>query len=144
MNKFTLTVVGISLGITSVISSLFGLAGSTIIGTFWSWFWISFLVQFIGFVVVNSFLIQKDNVVLRQTEMAVLDKLSKFTVTLSCAYCKQPSLVPIQLNQRNTFKCEGCNQVNGVSMQFLSTTLTSPVDSVTIPVENSEVEFLVT
>ena len=144
MNKFTLTVVGISLGITSVISSLFGLAGSTIIGTFWSWFWISFLVQFIGFIIVNSFLIQKDNVVLRQTEMAVLDKLSKFTITLTCAYCKQPNMVPIQLNQRNTFKCEGCNQVNGVSMQFLSTTLTSPIDSVTIPVENSEVEFLVT
>lgn len=142
MNKFTLTVLGISIGITCLVSTLFGFAGSSIIGTFWGWFWISLLIQFIGFVAINSFLIQRDNALNQQTEMKTLDALSKFTVKLTCAYCQQANIALIQLNQRNTFKCESCNQVNGISMQFMATTLTSPIESVKIPIENSgSVEF---
>jgi hypothetical protein len=51
MNKLALIVTGISLGITCLFSTLFGFAGSTIIGTFWGWFWISLLTQFVIFVV---------------------------------------------------------------------------------------------
>ena len=144
MNKFTLTVLGISIAITTLVSTLFGFAGSTIIGTFWGWFWVSLLVQFIGFVTVNSFLIQRDNALVQQVEIEGMDKLSKFTIQLVCAYCQQSNVTPIQLNQRNTFKCESCNQVNGISMQFMATTLTTPIQSVKMPVENSEsVEFKV-
>jgi len=144
MNKTALLLIGISLGITCVVSTLFGLAGSTIIGTFWGWFWISLLIQFILFGITNSYLIQRDNIVLQQQELETLDKLSKFTVKLVCSYCQQANSIPIQLNQRNTFKCEGCNQVNGVSMQFIATSLTTPIESVKIPVENSNsIEFKV-
>jgi hypothetical protein len=125
-------------------STMFGFAGQTIVGTFWGWFWISFLIQFIMFAVVNSFLIQRDSFAMQQTEIQALDKLSKFTVKLACSYCQQYNITPIQLNQRNTFKCESCNQVNGISMQFMATTLTTPVDSVVIPVKDSNsVEFKV-
>lgn len=143
MNKLNLKILGSSILLTSLVSSLFGLAGRTIIGTFWSWFWISTLVLFVLFAVINSFLIQKDDALLRQTEIETLDKLSKFTIGLDCAYCKQPNIIPIQLNQRNTFKCDGCNQVNGVSMQFMATTLTTPIEGVKIPVPGEEkpVEF---
>ncbi len=145
MNKFTLTVLGTSIGITCLISTLFGFAGSTIIGTFWGWFWISLLVQFLAFLAINSFLIQRDNALTQQAEMETLNALSKFTVKLTCAYCQQANVAPIQLNQRNTFKCESCNQVNGISMQFMATTLTSPIESVKIPIENSgSVEFKIT
>jgi hypothetical protein len=144
MKRFELTIVGISLGITCFVSALFGLAGSSIIGTFWGWFWISLLIQFIGFVLYNSFLIQRDNTLNQQVEIESLDKLSKFTVKLTCAYCQQANAIPIQLNQRNTFKCESCNQVNGVSMQFMATTLTTPLETVKIPVESSNsIEFKV-
>ena len=144
MNKFTLTVLGISIAITCLVSTLFGFAGSTIIGTFWGWFWVSLLVQFIGFVTVNSFLIQRDNAMVQQVEVEAMDKLSKFTIQLTCAYCQQSNVTPIQLNQRNTFKCESCNQVNGISMQFMATTLTTPIQSVKMPVENSgSIEFKV-
>lgn len=144
MTKFTFLLLGISLGITCLVSTLFGLAGSSIIGTFWGWFWISLLVQFIVFGIANSYFIQRDNITIQQQEIDALDKLSKFTVKLSCAYCQQANVVPIQLNQRNTFKCESCNQVNGVSMQFMATTLTTPIESVKIPVENSNtIEFKV-
>ena len=144
MNKLTLIVLGISLGTTCLVSALFGFAGSSIIGTFWGWFWISLLVQFIGFVAYNSFLIQRDQAINQQAEIETLDKLAKFTIKVTCAYCQQANVVPIQLNQRNTFKCESCNQVNGISMQFMATTLTSPIESVKLPVENSNsVEFKV-
>ena len=144
MNKLTLTVLGISLGTTCLVSTLFGFAGSSIIGTFWGWFWISLLVQFIGFVAYNSFLIQRDQAINQQAEIETLDKLAKFTIKVTCAYCQQANVTPIQLNQRNTFKCESCNQVNGISMQFMATTLTSPIESVKLPVENSNsVEFKV-
>lgn len=144
MKSLTLIILVTSIGITCFVSALFGFAGKTVIGTFWGWFWISLLVQFLGFVVVNSFLIQRDNLAQQRAEIDLLDKVSKFSIKLTCAYCQQSNLVPIQLNQRNSFKCESCNQVNGVSMQFMATTLTSPVESVTIPVENSSsVEFKV-
>ena len=133
MNKTTFLVLFASIGITALVSTLFGFAGQNIIGTFWGWFWISALLQFIGFVAYNSYLIQRDDVELRKTEIEALEQLSKFTVQLSCAYCQQATAIPIQLNQRNTFKCDGCNQVNGVSMQFMATTLTTPIQSVKLP-----------
>lgn len=142
MNKFNLIVLVTSVGLTSGTSALFGFAGSSIVGTFWGWFWVSLLIQFIGFVAYNSYLIQKDNIALQQAEIEALKQFSKFSVKLSCAYCQQSTITPIQLNQRNTFKCEGCNQVNGVSMQFMATTLTTPINSVKIPVTSSDsIEF---
>jgi hypothetical protein len=145
MNKTIALVIGISVGLTCLISTLFGFAGSSIIGTFWGWFWVTFLIQFVGFVVFNSYLIQRDSLQQQQVELEALDKLSKFTIKLTCAYCQQYNTTPIQLNQKNTFKCESCNQVNGVSMQFMATTLTSPIESVKIPIENSgSIEFKVT
>jgi hypothetical protein len=145
MNKTILLVIGISVGLTCLISTLFGFAGSTIIGTFWGWFWVTFLIQFVGFIVFNSYLIQRDSLQQQQVELEALDKLSKFTIKLTCAYCQQYNTTPIQLNQKNTFKCESCNQVNGISMQFMATTLTSPIESVKIPIENSgSIEFKVT
>lgn len=144
MNKFTLTILGASIALTSLISTLFGFAGSTIIGTFWGWFWISLLIQFLGFIAYNSYLIQKDSIALQQAEVEALEQFTKFAVKLSCAYCQQMTMTPIQLNQRNTFKCEGCGQVNGVSMQFMATTLTTPIQSVKIPIDmNESIEFKV-
>ena len=145
MNKTTLSVLAISTIVTSIVSALFGFAGQTIVGTFWSWFCISFLVQVILFAIYNSYLIQKDNIVLQQLENQALNELSKFTVKLLCSYCQQPNITPIQLNQKNTFKCESCNQVNGISMQFIATSLTTPIQTISIPVaEQEKVEFKVT
>ncbi len=143
--KNSLIIALISIGITGLISTLFGYAGSTIVGTFWSWFIITFLIQIIGFAGYNSYLIQKDNIALQQAEVEALEQFSKFSVKISCAYCHQSTVTPIQLNQRNTFKCENCNQVNGVSMQFIATTLTTPIQSINIPTsENNTIEFKVT
>jgi hypothetical protein len=136
-NKLALIVFGTSVGITIALSALFGFAGSSIVGTFWGWFWLSLLLQVIAFAIVNSFLLQRDAVNQQQAEIQTLAHLSKFSVKLNCAYCQQPAVVPIQLNEKNTFKCESCNQVSSVSMQFMATTLTTPLESVTIPIDDS-------
>jgi hypothetical protein len=128
LNKFELLIASISICITIVVSSIFGAIGPIIAGTFWSWFALSFVFQIICFFVANSFLVQRERVSEELLQLQTLDKLANFTVQLSCAYCKQPNNVIIQLNQKNTFKCESCNQTNGVFMQFSSTTLTTPIE----------------
>ena len=144
MKKFELIVLSVSILITTLISALFGLAGSSLTGGFWSWFWVSFLVQTILFIVVNSFLIQKDKTANNELTIQTFEQLSKISIKLVCSYCQQPNSVPVQLDQKNTFKCESCNQTNGVTMQFLATPITTPIDSVKIPIEGSEpVEFKV-
>jgi len=144
MNNFVIRLLIASVLITCLVSTLFGLAGSTLIGTFWGWFWVSLLLQVILFSIANSYLIQRDTETFQQQELEMIDKLAKFNVKLNCSYCQQPNLAPISVDQRNTFKCESCNQVNGISMQFMATSLTTPVESVKLPIENSNsVEFTV-
>lgn len=128
MSKQNILVAGSSLLLTAVFAALFGFAGSSIIGNFWSWFWISVLCMFVLFGLANSYFISKDINILQKNEIEILEHMSKFTIKLSCAYCQQQNIVPIQLNTRNTFKCESCNQVNGVSMQFMATSITTPLD----------------
>lgn len=144
MKRPELFVLAISLGITLTVSSLFGFVGSSLFGTFWAWFWICFLVQTILFVTVNSFLIQKDRITSERLSVEALEQFSKFTIKLQCSYCQQINSTPIALNKKNTFKCESCNQTNSISMQFTATPLTTPIESVTIPVEKNEtIEFKV-
>lgn len=144
MNKFYTIVLLVSSITATVISTIFGFAGQQIIGTFWGWFWVSLLIQIIGFALYNSAMMRRDETVLAQAEAEALEQLAKFTIRINCGYCQQPNSTPIQLNRRNVFKCESCNQVSGITMQFMATALTEPVQSVSIPVENSSsVEFKV-
>ena len=144
MKKLEITVALISVSLTLLFASLFGFAGSAVIGTFWGWFWLSLLVLVVGFSIVNSYLIRKDQMIREAVDLETLRELTKMSVNLECAYCQQRAIVPILLNQRNTFKCDSCNQINGISMQFVATALTSPIDSVKLPIESSTaVEFKV-
>lgn len=139
MNKRTeLLLIGISISLTFLFSAIFGFAGSSICGKFWGWFWITFLVQVIGFAAWNSYLSQREFASIQKAEIEALEQFSKFAIQLSCAYCKQPNTVPIQLNRKNTFKCGSCNQTNGVYMQFAATTMTTPIESVKLPLPESE------
>ena len=144
MQKIEIIILSVSLAVTALVSTLFGFFGTMLVGTFWAWFGISFLAQVIIFLTINSVLIRNEYYSLRQTEIEELEALSKFTITLACGYCKQPNTIGIQLNQRNTFKCESCNQTNSITMQFSAVPVTTPIESVKIPVENSSsIEFKV-
>ena len=127
LSKFDLIVIGISVLATVCVATICGFVGPSIAGNFFSWFWLAILVQIVCFFAINTFLAQRERISREFVELEALDKLANFTVQLSCAYCQQPNTTFIKLNQKNTFKCESCNQTNGVYMQFTATTLTTPV-----------------
>jgi len=120
----------ISLGFTTLVSVLVGTGGYLIANKFWGFFVIAFCIQFIIFAIVNTFLLRKDAIESVALINEQMDKLAKFTVRLTCSYCSQSNVVPIILNQENRFKCDSCNQVNGVKMQFFSTQITTPLSKV--------------
>lgn len=132
----TLIAAAISIGLTITFSTLFGFAGSAVIGTFWGWFWISLLVLVVGFAVVNSYLIRRDSEIRHLIDTELATQTTNTSVRLACAYCQTPNVTSVLLNQRNTFKCESCNQVNNVNIQFLATALTSPIEGTKLYTES--------
>jgi uncharacterized membrane protein len=140
-----LIIVSLSLLFTCIVSGVVGLGGFLLGGYFWGWFAMAFGIQFILFAVINTFLQRKDTLEGAKVLNEQLEALSKFTVQLTCAYCKQPNATPITLNQENKFQCGSCNQINAVKMQFFAAQITTPLQKVLMPVEGNEsVEFKTT
>jgi hypothetical protein len=145
LNSPALVIVGLSLGFTAVVSGVVGLGGYLISGNFLGWFILAFGIQFVLFAVINTFLQRKDTIEGAKIVNKQLEALAKFTVQLTCAYCKQANAVPITLNQENRFQCGSCNQVNAVKMQFFAAQITTPLQKVVMPIgENESVEFKTT
>jgi uncharacterized membrane protein len=145
LNIQVLTIVGLSLLFTGLVSGVVGLGGYLLGGSFWGWFILTFGIQFIIFAIINTFLQRKDTIEGAKIVNEQLEVLSKFTIQLTCAYCKQTNAVPITLNQENRFQCGSCNQVNAVKMQFFAAQITTPLQKIVMPVgENESVEFKTT
>lgn len=142
LNNPTVLIVLLSLFFTTVVSTVVGVGSYLLTGTFWGFFILTFGIQFVLFAIINTFLQRKDTIEGAKVLNEQLEALSKFTIQLSCAYCKQSNSVPITLNQENRFKCGSCNQVNAVRMQFLAAQITTPLQKVVMPVgENETIEF---
>ena len=142
LNNPAIIIVGLSLLFTGVVSGVVGLGGYLLGGGFWGWFILAFGIQFIAFAIINTVLQRKDTIEGAKIVNEQLEALSKFTVQLTCAYCKQPNAVPITLNQENRFKCGSCNQVNAIKMQFFAAQITTPLQKVVMPAgENESIEF---
>jgi hypothetical protein len=135
-------IIGVSLLITGLVSLIVGIGGYIIVSNFWGWFVLAFGVQFIIFAIINTFLQRKDQIEVNKIYNEQLEALSKVSVQIACAYCQTANLVPITLNQENRFKCESCNQVSGIKMQFFATQITTPLNKVLIPTgEKETIEF---
>lgn len=141
LNNPAILIVTLSLLFTSVVSAVVGLGGYLLGGYFWGWFALAFGVQYVGFAVINTLLLRKDTLEGAKVLNEQLEALSKFTVQLACAYCKQPNAVPITLNQENRFQCGSCNQVNAVKMQFFAAQVTTPLQKVVLPAGDESIEF---
>jgi hypothetical protein len=128
----------ISLLFTTLISLGVGIGGVLITGKFWGFFLIAFVFQFIVFAIINTFLQRKDLIESTKLVNEQLEASSKYLINLSCSYCQINNVTPIVLNQENRFKCESCNQVNGVKMQFFSTQITTPLKKITMPLSDEE------
>jgi len=128
INRPEMFILSLSFGITILISFLIAIGVYMFKGIFWSPFFIVTGFQFLFFIVTNTILQNRDANKIAELEIQALDKLSKFTIAIQCAYCKVPNTVPINLNQENRFTCTSCNQVNGIKMQFFTTQITSPIE----------------
>lgn len=145
LNNPALLIIGLSLLFTAAVSGVVGVGGYLLTGTFWGYFILAFGVQFVIFAVINTYLQRKDTLEGAKVLNDQLEALSKFTIQLACAYCKQPNTTPITLNQENRFKCGSCNQVNAVKMQFFAAQITTPLQKVVLPAgENESIEFKTT
>ena len=141
-NNPVLVIVGLSLLFTGSVSGVVGLGGYLLGGNFWGWFILAFGIQFISFAIINTILQRKDTIEGAKVLNEQLEALSKFTIQLGCAYCKQTNAVPITLNRENRFQCGSCNQVSAVKMQFFAAQITTPLNKVVMPVgENESIEF---
>ena len=141
-NNPIFVIVGLSLLFTGVVSGVVGLGGYLLGSNFWGWFILAFGIQFVAFAVINTILQRKDTIEGAKVLNKQLEALSKFTIQLGCAYCKQVNAVPITLNQENRFQCGSCNQINAVKMQFFAAQVTTPLNKVVMPVsENESIEF---
>jgi hypothetical protein len=141
LNSPILVIVGLSLLFTGTVSGVVGLGGYLLGSNFWGWFILTFGIQFIAFAVINTILQRKDTIEGAKVLNEQLEALSKFTIQLGCAYCKQVNAVPITLNQENRFKCGSCNQVNAVKMQFFAAQVTTPLQKVMLPAGDESIEF---
>jgi uncharacterized membrane protein len=128
----------VSLLFTTLISTGVGIGGLLITGKFWGFFLIAFVLQFIVFAVINTLLQRKDLIETTKLINEQLEATSKYIINLTCSYCQINNSVPIVLNQENRFKCESCNQINGVKMQFFSTQITTPLKKITMPLGEEE------
>lgn len=128
-------VIVLSTSFTGVVSALIGAGGTLLSFNFWGTFFVAFGVQVVIFFIVNTVLQKKDEETTTKLLNEQLNALSKYIIRLTCSYCSKPCNVPIVLNRENRFKCEFCQQTNGVKMQFFSTQLTTPLEKITVPVE---------
>ena len=122
----------LSISITLFVSFCISLGIYLLKGIFWTPFCITIGMQVFIFVIFNSFQSSKDAVIYEKLQNEALDTMSKFTIQVQCAYCKQSNITPIVLNKENKFACEGCKQVNGIKMQFFTTQLTTMIEKMEV------------
>jgi len=120
-------VLGLSVFFTSTVSSLFGTGFYLLNKSFWPAFFIATALQLLFFVLYNTVRQTSDYETISRIETDRLNAEAKYKVKLGCSYCKIANVVPIVLNTENRYKCESCNQINGVKLQFISTQITTPI-----------------
>jgi len=122
----------LSVGLTLFVSSIISFGIYLFKGIFWTPFFITIGLQFIIFIILNSIQSSKDFVTYTKLQNEALDTMSKYTIQVQCAYCKQNNIAPIVLNKENKFACESCKQVNGIKMQFFTTQITTMIEKMEI------------
>jgi hypothetical protein len=109
-------------------SSLIAFALANFFGHYGTWFALSAALIFIIGLISNTMIQKKINkdILNLQNRLAEISNLQN--VEVSCSYCKTRNIVPVFLNQRNTFDCKNCKQVNLIIFQFATAQITVPLE----------------
>ena len=120
-------------------SILMALGFYTFTGRFWGPMLFSIGLVYVIGLIINKHYQHKVNTINERLQLSALQQ----SLEISCSYCRTSQIVPIKINKRNTFECNGCKKENLVVFQFTSAQLTEPMVvsevSVAEPVENTNV-----
>jgi hypothetical protein len=94
---------------------------------FWLWFFTTFGILFVLGLLSNNFLNRKTNKEILQLQNNIANLTSQQAIEISCSYCKTENIIPILLNQRNTFICKKCHHDNLVIFQFMAAQISTPL-----------------
>lgn len=117
--------IGITLGVSTVVSSALYLAGVP--------FWTSFILA----VVIQIFIWQGFQYVVsvraalasKEVDKEMMEVYMSNSVTIPCAYCKDENFVPIKLDTNNSFTCSACNNETVVYIHIDPVQKTVPVQA---------------
>ena len=113
-----------SLAITCAVSLGVAYFASSFEISFWKTFIAVTLVQLAGWQIVDHF----TSIKLRQIQQKAEEIDSMQILPLQCAGCKTTNIVPIRLDEDNSFDCTNCNKTNSVYIETQTAVATSPID----------------
>lgn len=121
-------VVGISLLITGVVSTITATASSLIFGWHFLGIWLlSFVGQYFIYQCLSLFLDHKAKKLETALQLVEAKARGEIKAHLSCAYCAAPNDVVIYMEELiSEFQCNQCKQTNKVFYQFATSQITNP------------------
>jgi hypothetical protein len=128
MNKEKTIVISLSLLAILIPALLISAALFMVWKNFWLIFLIVLAICWIIGQVSNMFFQQKATVEVEKLRLKLTEINNQQSAEVPCAYCKDRNLVPIRLNQRNTFSCKQCKQTNLIVFQFATAQITTPLE----------------
>ena len=114
-------------GITTVVSVVFGYTLKTFFGGWLDAFVFAFLLQLIGHYFYNDIKIRKDALAQEKLINERFDILSRNFVKFNCPCGDNIFEEIIYPGEENTFVCEKCNQLIKVNMELTPVLVTTPL-----------------
>jgi transposase-like protein len=110
-----------------IISSIVGLTGYLFKDSFAFWFIISFVFQFLVFIIFNNALIFISKLKQKEWEIALMAEVSKNKVAIHCAHCNEINEVVLNVNDDNKFICKSCGTENSIMLNYVNAQKTNPI-----------------
>jgi hypothetical protein len=108
MNNTLLLIIGKSLIITLVVSTIFGIIASSFGFSFLPSFSLFTLLQFIGFYFYGEHIKRKNNKIKLEAELKIFEEQSKQITIVTCPCDRNiETTIPININGENKYKCPG-------------------------------------
>lgn len=112
-----------SLAITCAVSLGVAYLASSFEISFWKTFIAVSLVQLAGWQIVDHFTAIK----IRQLQQKAQEIDSMQMLPVPCAGCKTTNIVPVRLDEDNSFDCTNCNKTNSIYIETQTAIATTPI-----------------
>jgi len=127
-----------SLLTTSAIAAAIALILLPLTKSFLTIFFVSIIIQFIVFYIIGSIIDVMSEIKLKQIEAITISELSKQSIEVECpCFKKAREVVPVTLNQDNSYKCGTCGKTNSIIITAETASVTEPI-SLTLPIPAPE------